>query len=158
MTYSLSLENGDLAKGVRNSLSTVRGAEKVAQDLQCWLLAPYGSDLLQPSYGSFIEYPEGSTVNVAGSAIALPSEVVSIVTSEVNRIVTAYQTIQRVRLEAEAATFGRHTFSDDEIVADFNVETQQLLDTLYVNITLTMISGDQAIVGLNLASANGGST
>lgn len=143
MTWSLRLSNGDLVKGKGNSLSTVTGPDKVAQDLFAWFLEPYGSDPLNPNLGSFIDYPEGMVVNLNGEEYVLPKNYRDLVVSEINRLLTDYVRRQRVRIRLEAGLYdGKHTLQEDEIIGDYEVIAEQVEDTLFVNITLTFSDGD----------------
>lgn len=143
MTWSLRLQNGDLVKGKGNSLSVIRGPEKVAQDIFAWLLEPYGTDPLNPTLGSFIEAPEGSVVFVNNQEIILPSNYRDLVISEVKRILSVYRNRQNTRLEVESSLYGgKYTLDDNELINSFSVDWEQVTDTLYIDITLEMYSGD----------------
>lgn len=144
MTWSLRIFNGDLIKGLNNSLDTVRGSEKVVQDLICWIKEPIGSDPLNPDLGSFIDQGgEGETYLVRNEAVSLPSNYSDLVISEITRLIKDYQRKQSVNIENEMSQFGRIvTFQPDEIINDFKINYVQNYDTLYVSVNLKSVSGE----------------
>lgn len=143
MTWSLRLDNGDLVKGKGNSLSVIRGPEKVAQDLFAWFLEPFGTDPLNPTLGSFIDAPEGSVVFVNNQELILPTNYRDLVISEVKRIIEAYRNRQYARIEVESGLYnGKFTLDENELINSFTVDWEQVTDTLYIDITLEMYSGD----------------
>lgn len=153
MTWSLLLSNGDLTKGKGNSLSTVTGPEKVAQDLFARFLEPYGFDALNPTFGSFIDFPEGSVVNINGREQVLPKDYRDLVLSEISRLIDDYITRQRIRVRYESNLYnGKTTLTDDEIIANYEVSSAQLEDSLFVNIILTFGNGDN--VNLEIPISN----
>jgi phage baseplate assembly protein W len=54
MSYSLLLENGDLAMRGK-TLGLVYGMDKLVQDLTIWLTEGFGSDIMHPELGSFLD-------------------------------------------------------------------------------------------------------
>jgi hypothetical protein len=65
------------------------------------------------------------------------------VVSEVSRIINEYQVKQMSRLRIELQKYnGLYTFSDNEIIENFNIYYQRDYDTLYVRVDLEMVSGD----------------
>lgn len=143
MTWSLRLSNGDLVKGKGNSLAVVTGPEKVAQDLFAWFLEPYGTDPLNPTLGSFIDYPEGMVVSLNGEEYVLPRNYRDLVVGEINRLISNYTRRQRIRIRLEAGLYdGKHTLQEDEVISDYEVIAEQVEDTLFISITLTFSDGD----------------
>ena len=144
MTWSLRLENGDLVKGPGNSIDTIMGPRKVVQDLICWIKEPYGSDPLNPELGSFIDIAEeGSVIYANGQANFFSDDYSEMVVSEISRIITEYQVKQMARLQIELQKYnGLYTFSQDELIENFNIYYQRDYDTLYVRVDLQMVSGD----------------
>lgn len=143
MTWSLRLLNGDLVKGNGNSLSTVTGPEKVAQDLFAWFLEPHGTDPLNPDLGSFIDHPEGVVVYLKGQEYVLPNNYADLVISEINRLLNEYVKRQGIRIRLEAGLYeGKTTFTENEIIDNYQVEYDQVEDTLFVNIYLSFSDGE----------------
>lgn len=142
MTWSLRIFNGDLIKGENNSLGTVWGAEKVIQDILCWIRHPIGTDPLNPKLGSFISYgTEGETYLLNNDTITLPDNYSRMVISEIERIIRDYQSMQGIKIEQELSQFGRIvSFSEDEVIQGFNVKYTENADTLYVTIYLVTAS------------------
>lgn len=142
MTWSLKIFNGDLIKGENNSLGTVWGAEKVIQDLLCWIRHPIGTDPLNPRLGSFISQgTEGETYLLSNETITLPDNYSRMVISEIERIIREYQSMQGMKIEQELSQFGRIvTFSEDEIIQSFNIKHIENVDTLYISIYITTAS------------------
>jgi hypothetical protein len=57
------------------------------------------------------------------------------------------------RLKTELHQYdGQYTFSNDEIIEDFNITYQNDYDTVYITITLQMVSGDYYTVDLPIQS------
>lgn len=151
MTWSLYLRNGDIARGKGNSLATVTGANKVQQDLSHWLMAELGSNPFYRSYGSLLEEEEGKTIVIGDQVVSVADDKVTLVVSEINRIIEEYQKQQLARLRQEVITYeGKHTFSEGEIIEDFNVEYEHLFDTLYVQINLILLNGTQQSIEIEL--------
>ena len=154
MTWSLRLENGDLVKGPGNNLETIEGPDKVVQDLLCWIREPYGTDPLNPELGSLIDVAEEGTVVFSnGITNFLPNDYSEMVVSEIRRIISGYQLTQMARLKTELHQYnGLYTFSDNEIIEDFNIMYQNDYDTVYITITLQMVSGDYYSVDIPVQS------
>jgi hypothetical protein len=154
MTWSLRLENGDLVKGPGNNLETIEGPDKVVQDLLCWIREPYGTDPLNPELGSLIDVAEEGTVVFSnGITNFLPNDYSEMVVSEIRRILSGYQANQMARLKTELHQYnGLYTFSDNEIIEDFNIMYQNDYDTVYITITLQMVSGDYYSVDIPVQS------
>jgi len=155
MSWSLALVNGDLAKGPGGSLATVTDEYKVAQDLFCWLYHPFGTDPMNLSYGSFIDSPGGFSVNISGKTYYLPTNYADLVKSEINRILNAYTTHQRNKVNFQAQVYGGNVrLSPNEIVAGYTVDTQIVDQTLYVSINLTFTGGQQASLQIPLKNVS----
>jgi hypothetical protein len=154
MTWSLRLENGDLVKGPGNNLDIIEGPDKVVQDLMCWIKEPYGTDPLNPELGSFIDIAEEGTVVFSnGITNFLPYDYSEMVVSEIRRIISGYQANQMARLKTELNQYnGLYTFSNDEIIENFNIMYENDYDTVYIMITLQMVSGDYYSVNIPVQS------
>jgi len=62
MTYSLKIQNGDLAV-LGNECQIVSDTDKLTQDMTLWLLIQYGSNRLHPTFGSALESYIGSVID-----------------------------------------------------------------------------------------------
>jgi hypothetical protein len=158
MTWSLKLQGGDLVKGKGNSLSTINGSDKVQQDLKNWILTEFGSDPFAPGYGSIIEHEENTIVKTgedSSDVLFVPESKLDLVVSEVDRIISRYQALQLVRLQRETVEFnGRHTFSSGEIIQEYEIEYEQITDTLYVDVILTLLNDETKAVSLTVKGQN----
>jgi phage baseplate assembly protein W len=153
MTWSLQLKGGDIVKGRGNALATLTGSEKVQQDLTHWILTNLGSDPFNPGYGSVIDYDSDTIVSaqVEGEVIYVPESKLDLVVGEVDRVVGRYQARQLSRIEQESVLYnGRHTFSAGEIITDYDIEYEQVLDTLYVDINLSLLSNEERAIELTV--------
>lgn len=143
MTWSLRLHNGDLVKGKGNSLAVIDGPHKVVQDLNAWFLEPYGTDPLNPEFGSFIDSEEGIVVSIDGRDRKLPDIYMELVIGEISRIIAAYMNRQYSRLRFESSVYqGSHTFKPNELIEDFGLDWQQVGDTLFVDVLLYLANGE----------------
>lgn len=141
MTWSLLIENGDLVKGKGNKLATVKGPEKVAQDLRIWLLSELGDDPLNPGFGSTIHLSPENFIEMDDTVLFIPENRFDHIIEEIDRIIDAYQRLQLIRIEQEINLYnGQHTFSEGEIIEEYSIEYESIFDTLYVDIHLTMLS------------------
>lgn len=154
MTWSLLIENGDLVKGKGNKLATVRGPEKVAQDLRIWLLSELGEDPLNPTFGSTIHLSPESFVEMNEAVLFVPEDRFEHIVDEIDRIIDAYQRLQLIRIEQEINLYnGQHTFDEGEIIEEYSIEYESIIDTLYIDIHLTMLS--KAVITLELPVQTG---
>jgi phage baseplate assembly protein W len=84
MSFSLAIENGDLAaRG--DGLAIVVGVDKLVQDLTVWLTEKFGSDIMHPEMGSMLDSWIGSVISSSTKAD---------VQSEVLRVLQNYQNVQ----------------------------------------------------------------
>jgi|1048.fasta_scaffold95974_2 phage baseplate assembly protein W len=84
MSFSLAIENGDLAaRG--DGLGIVFGVDKLVQDLTVWLTEKFGSDIMHPEMGSMLDSWIGSVISSSTKAD---------VQSEVLRVLQNYQNVQ----------------------------------------------------------------
>jgi hypothetical protein len=144
MTWSLRIFNGDLVKSNDNSIDTVRGSDKVVQDLLCWIKEPFGTDPINPDLGSFIDIGSGGeTFVINNKSVYIPEDFSEMVLSEIRRIITAYQARQNFRFRKEVSEYGDVvTFDEDEIIQSVVVDYIKDYDTLYITIDLRTIGGE----------------
>lgn len=81
MTYSLMIQNGDLAV-LGNECQIVSGSDKLVQDLTLWLTIRAGSSRFHPTFGSALQSYIGDVINSATQAN---------VYNETLRVLTNYQ-------------------------------------------------------------------
>ena len=133
MTWSLQVANGDLVKGKGNALQQIRGPEKVAQDVRASITEPYGSDPLNPTFGTFIDLPQGNFVEFQDNddMVFSTEDYPTLIIDEVNRILENYQAAQLLRLKAEIDFYnGKHTFDENELVDSWEVSAEQVADDM----------------------------
>lgn len=138
MSFSLAIEHGDLALN-GTSLATVKGAQKLTQDLGCEIMTPMGTDESHPGFGSLLEggfTPEGRYVEgIIGDNDW--SRVGLVVQSEIQRICNEYQQQQISRNKTDAAVYGKTTLIPQEILVSIeNIRLIQAEDNLLATISL----------------------
>lgn len=148
MTWSLQLVGGDITKGQGNSLAKAEGSSKVVQDLHTWIMTELGSNPHLPGYGSAITFEAGDRILLGGETlISVHEDRLELMTSEINRIIEEYQKRQLVRIKQDVISYnGKHTFGPGEIISSFNIEYEVLFDTLYIDINLTLLSGEETSI------------
>jgi hypothetical protein len=111
-------------------------------------------DPLNPGLGSFIDSGEEGTVFYSnGQTVFLDDNYPDMVVSEIRRIVEGYRINQLARLRLELRQFnGLHTFSENEIIENFNIFYEQDVDTMFLTIQLEMVSGDYFSIDIPVAS------
>lgn len=144
MTWSLRIFNGDLVKSNSNSMDVVYGADKVVQDLICWIREPIGTDPVNPQLGTFIEVGEqGQVFSLNDEIVNLPEDFADLVISEIRRVIVAYQRQQSLRFRKEVTEYGDAvTFEDDELINTFSVNYVKNYDTMYITINLSTVDGE----------------
>ena len=50
--YGLKIADGDIAVRGDGDVTQVSGAERLSQEISCWLLEPLGTDPMYPKFGS----------------------------------------------------------------------------------------------------------
>lgn len=152
MTWSLKLQNGDLALG-GNHLDIVDNEEKMIQDLRCQLLEKMGNDQMHPEYGSLLdggETPDG----IVYSSILADDDLQMAklrIQSEILRVINDYQNRQLDRAKADKMLYGKQSLTPREIVASVNsINFVENLDRLTVNISLATSANQEQTIELNL--------
>jgi hypothetical protein len=123
MSYSLSIQNGDLVL-LGNSLGIVYGANKLQQDMICWLCESYGIDPMHPTYGSLLEGWIGSIITPSTQ---------NQVQSEVLRVLQNYQNVQFQALQQAPANFSL----SEILYAIHAINVSISYDTVTVAITIS---------------------
>ncbi len=123
MTYSLKLQNGDLA--VQGSAcQIVYGQSKLQQDVTIWLLTRYGSSRPHPTFGSALQTYIGSTIGPSTQAN---------VYNEIIRVLHNYQTMIYQLFSANPSLF-----SIGEIPASIDsVNVALSYDTVYATVQIS---------------------
>lgn len=136
--YDMKIANGDLVLEAGGSVATVSGAERIKQDLACWLMEPLGTD---PAYRKF-----GSKIH---DFIGTPlwDATVSDIRTEVARIVNNYAAYQNGEYQKAVASGGRanvlYTWSlSDLLTGSFTMHTYVQDDTIRITVALQTQGGD----------------
>ena len=139
--YCLKIADGDIAiRGDGNSVK-LTGAERIRQELLCWLMEPLGSDTLYSRFGSSLWDKVGSP---------MLDEYIADVRAEVVRVVNNYVEYQNRQINADLLK-GEVAFlsnwSDDDIIKSFDgVAVKAVADTLEVTVQLTTVAGSSVVV------------
>jgi hypothetical protein len=150
MTWSLAIQNGDLALS-GSDYTIVTGEDKLIQDLTCYILERLGTDPNHPDYGSILNGGVDGSGTVIPSMIGVNNNTIaqSRVQGELQRILLAYQNMQLARAKSDIALYGKTTFSRGEVLLSVDSFTMQsTLDTLSVIIGIT--TGNNTSVTLNI--------
>ncbi|OBY33772.1 hypothetical protein [Mycolicibacter kumamotonensis] len=115
MSYSLAVKNGDLVQA-GSALGIVYGWDKLAQDLQMWMLQTYQSDRFHVDMGSILPDMIGGVV---GNATA------ERVRREINRVLDNYQRLQRKVLKEtpKKLSLTEILYSIDDVTVSINYDT-----------------------------------
>lgn len=141
--YGLKLVDGDLSLRDDGRTNAVTGAERIAQDLACWLLEPVGTDVMYPRFGSVLDRYIGSVVDGA---------TLSDVDREVWRVANNYLQHQakRQELSQEELTANEYAqvWSGNDIVAALSeAGIGAYGDTISVDIGIAMQDNTTAVMG-----------
>ena len=107
MSFSLAIENGDLAtRG--DGLGIVFGVDKLVQDLTVWLTEKFGSDIMHPEMGSMLDSWIGSVISSSTKAD---------VQSEVLRVLQNYQNgqVRGIKTTPQRYSLSEILYSIDDI-------------------------------------------
>jgi hypothetical protein len=138
MSWSLEIRNGDFALTGSN-LGTLKGSEKMLQDLRHYILERMGTDTAHPGYGSLIDggvTPDGT---VHRGVIGNPNfDFAQLeVEADIARIIREYQGRQLSRAKYDKMTYGRATLTPDEVVLGVSsIRFEQVLDQLQVFVVI----------------------
>ena len=144
MTWSLRIQNGDLALG-NASYGTVTGSQKLIQDLRSYLLESIGTDTAHPEYGSTLNGGRLSDGTMVPGPIGQmnTSLVEAEVTSEIQRIVNQFQSEQLERARSDRQVYGKTTMTKGEVLLGINsIDLSHDQDTLNVRLSLKTGNGD----------------
>lgn len=154
MSKSLALVNGDLVISNR-SLKTIRGKEKLFQDLSLYLREKVGTDPMTPTYGSSLDggFLDGQEIPPFIGRTLNPL-VEGQIQAEVYRVVTAYQLNQLDKIKSEAGIYqGKNTLDPDEVIRTINsIDTRTVGTAVVVSVTLTTMASSQVSLILPVTS------
>lgn len=130
----LALQNGDLVLG-QGGFATVRGPNKVRQDLSCALREPIGTDRFHRAWGSTLQSYIGDAVG---------PDTLTMIESEVYRVVQNYMVTRAGLLQQEYIDNLRPNFDAGEIISAITgVDVQQQEDRCHVRVSLTTLSQER---------------
>lgn len=135
MTWSLKVQNGDLALG-SGQLDTVIRDSKLAQDFRHFLLTHLGSDPAYPWYGSTIDGGNSNGLEIASPVATTDWRFAQVqLESEIRRVAARYQRLQLERAKSDRLRYNKSTLTAGEILAAVtNIEFLQQEDKLQVKI------------------------
>ena len=134
----LKITDGDLALQGNGDVIQISGAERIAQELSCWLLEPLGSDRLYTGFGSDISDQIGTIID-SDALLAVKTEVVRVVKNYI-----AYQQNQIKNAKADNLTDFVNAWNKDDIISTIN--------------SISVTSGSTAVtVVVSLTTAGGSS-
>jgi len=141
---SLQVYNGDLSLDSGGRLSFVQGTSKLIQDLTLWLEEPIGTSFTSPSFGSTLASLVGGS---------LTSATIVLVQSEVQRILTLYQSQQILALKSAQNSSQLANWNKSEIINSVNiVNAVANYSSVIVYVQLTTLAGNSIGLSLNINS------
>lgn len=145
MSKSLAIVGGDLAIQGR-SFQTVKGRDKLVQDLTSWFLYPLGGDPLTPTYGSTIEgaFQNGQEIPGLIGGVARSQSLLDL-KAEFADMLDQYQADQLAKIQSEVIQYqGQTTLDPDEVIKSVDsIVVSQDQDVILVGITLTTLDNTQ---------------
>lgn len=137
----LKITDGDLALQGNGDVVQISGAERIAQELSCWLLEPLGSDRLYTGFGSDIGDQIGTIID-SDALLAVKTEVVRVVKNYI-----AYQQNQMTNAKADNLTDFVNAWNEDDIISTINsVSVTSDSTTVTVVVSLTTAGGSSVTV------------
>lgn len=141
--YGLKIVDGDLSLRDDGRTNLVSGAERVAQDLSCWLLEPVGTDVMYPRFGSALDRYIGSVVD--GSTFGD-------VDREVWRVANNYLQHQQKRRELSQEELTANEYAqvwsrNDVVAALSEAGIGAYGDTISIDIGIAMEDSTTAVMG-----------
>lgn len=137
----LKITDGDLALQGNGDVIQISGAERIAQELSCWLLEPLGSDRLYTGFGSDIGDQIGTIID-SDALLAVKTEVVRVVKNYI-----AYQQNQMTNAKADNLTDFVNAWNEDDIISTINsVSVTSGSTTVTVVVSLTTAGGSSVTV------------
>lgn len=134
--YSLKIVDGDLAMQGDGSIAQVSGAQRIQQELSCWLLEPLGTDKMYRNFGSKL-----------GGYIGSPStsDMLLEVKAEATRVVNNYIEYQKQQYEAaklqSTDAVVNAWLPEDMISRVDSIHVESVADTVSIVVKLTTAAG-----------------
>lgn len=140
---SFRVREGDLVV-TAGTAETVSGSDKLIQDLTLWLQEPIGTGFTTPRFGSILPSLIGR---------GDPEAVVMEVQSEVQRVLSLYQTYQFEKIKAAKMNGRLYTFSRREILNRiYAVKAVAVGNAVHVQARIQTGAGDDIDVPLSITS------
>ena len=137
--YDLKITNGDLAVRGDGNITKIYGAERIVQDLSCWILEPFNTDPMYSRFGSTVWDMIGTTVT---------SDNLGQLKAEITRVINNYYEYQQRQISQAVGngTFN-YAFPNDEVIGSIDsIDVSAIADSVSVVVKLTMASGNQIAV------------
>lgn len=137
--YDLKITDGDLAVRGDGNITKIYGAERIVQDLSCWILEPFNTDPMYSRFGSTVWDMIGTTVT---------SDNLGQLKAEITRVVNNYYEYQQRQISQAVGngTFN-YAFPNDEVIGSIDsIDVSAIADSVSVVVKLTMASGNQIAV------------
>lgn len=137
--YDLKITDGDLAVRGDGNITKIYGAERIVQDLSCWILEPFNTDTMYSRFGSTVWDMIGTTVT---------NDNLGQLKAEITRVVNNYYEYQQRQISQAVGngTFN-YAFPNDEVIGSIDsIDVSAIADSVSVVVKLTMASGNQIAV------------
>lgn len=137
--YDLKITDGDLAVRGDGNITKIYGAERIVQDLSCWILEPFNTDPMYSRFGSTVWDMIGATVT---------NDRLGQLKAEITRVVNNYYEYQQRQISQAVGngTFN-YAFPNDEVIGSIDsIDVSAIADSVSVVVKLTMASGNQIAV------------
>lgn len=164
--HKLKVQNGDLVLGPNNQLATVRGREKLVQDLTLFLMEPIGTSYLTPRFGSTLNGMSSRDSMGRQEATFVGHNIdevrVAEIAAEIDRVLSVYQQGQVNAIKDAKSNGMLYMFSRGEILNTINgIESDVFEDGVVVRANLTTGTGENIDViarigedgGINIGAA-----
>lgn len=129
---TFKLEGGDLVIG-SGGFTTVRGSDKLQQDLGAIVREELGTDRFHPRWGTVLHRYIGRPID---------RESAMYVKGEINRLLQNYMMVQTNLLQADATAGHRPRFTPSEVISAVReVSVQQRRDYFNIKVTVRTFAG-----------------
>ena len=148
MSKSLSVVNGDLTVEAGRQFDTVRGINKLKQDLHLHILEHIGTDPSTPSYGSTLDGGRQDDGTDIPSFIGqlMSEERASDARAEILRVLTRYQQDQLEKMKRESIQFrGQHTLEAGEVIHRIDSVVSRIVGTTIIVQAILTTLNNQAV-------------
>jgi phage baseplate assembly protein W len=140
---TIALINGDLAIGSDGGYLLYSGVARIRQDLTLALTEEYGTDRFHPTYGSIVTSYLGKVIS---------ADIQQLVRAEVNRVLQNYLIIQQNAVIRDTVVDVQGRFDTSDVVQSVDsITARALLDTIYIQATLTTLSRESVSITRQVA-------